>query len=125
MDFLPTELPRDASTHLSHCLITYIQELCSGNFDGKLENSGLSSDLLDSIHLYKGVLTDKFKYIEELRNRSPIPHFDAEDSLRRIARVLKSCPAVASDVDNSRFGQKLNSETRAAIMEIARILEGR
>ena len=125
MDFLPTELPRDASTHLSHCLITYIQELCSADFDGNLESSGLSSDLLDSIHLYKGVLTSKFRYIEELRNRSPIPHFDAEDSLRKIARVLKCCPALASDVDNSRFGQKLNSESKAAIMEIARILEGR
>ena len=125
MDFLPTELPRDASAHLSHCIITYIQELCSGNFEGSIEKSGLSFDLLESIHLYKGALTRRFKYIEELRNQSLITHFEADESLRKIARVLKSCPALASDIDNARFGQELTSEGKAAILEIARILEGR
>jgi alpha-aminoadipic semialdehyde synthase len=126
MDFLPTELPRDSSTHLSHCLIPYIQELCSANFDGRLEDSGLSNDLLDSIHLYKGILTEKYKYIEELRNKSPVPHFDdADDQLRKLARILKACPHLASDVDNSRFGQELTPESKTAIIQIAKILENR
>lgn len=123
MDFLPTELPRDASGHLSHSLLTYIQELCSADYSGSLESSGLSSDLLSSIHLYKGELTERYKYIEELRNKSPVPCENADEKLRRLRRVLKACPQLASDIDNSKYGQDLTAESKAAIIQIARILK--
>lgn len=125
MDFLPTELPRDASTHLSHSLLTYIQELCSADFSGSIENSGLSSDLISSIHLYKGLLTEKYKYIEELRNKSPITCENVDEELSKLRRILKACPQLASDIDNSRYGQELTSESKAAIIQIARILRQR
>lgn len=122
MDFLPTELPRDASSHLSHCLLPYLEEICNGEYDDELDVSGLSNDLIDATHLYKGVLTQKYKYIEDLRNMSPnsVPIID--ESLREIGMIVRQCPQLASDVDNSKYGQELTRESKIALIRIAKII---
>ena len=122
MDFLPTELPRDASTHLSNCLLEYIKELCRGNYEGSLENTGLSNELIDATHLYKGILTQKYAYIESLRNVTPPNVFYSDPKVKEISDIIRNCNQLASDVDNAKYGQEMQENSKQAILMIARIL---
>lgn len=122
MDFLPTELPRDASSHLSNCLVPYLIEICNGNYENELEASGICSDLIDATHVYKGVLTQKFRYIEDLRGRMPNDIMVINEDVRKIGQIVRDCPQLDSDVDNSKYGQELTRESKIALIRIAKIL---
>jgi hypothetical protein len=64
VDFLPCELPVDASTHFSRSLSPLIPGLARADFGGPLAESGLLPELQRATIVYKGKLTDPYRYLE-------------------------------------------------------------
>ncbi len=64
VDFLPCELPVDASIHFSRSLEPFVPGLARADFSGTLEQSGLPSELLRATIVYKGKLTEPYRYLE-------------------------------------------------------------
>ena len=120
MDFLPTELPLDASNRLSERLLGYVEELTRGDYSGGVENTGLSREIVEAMFLYKGVVAERYRYVQEFRGRNL--GYPATDSVKQIREILKKCPELASDVDNTRCGQEMKDESKRAIIQIANIL---
>ena len=121
MDFLPTELPLDASNRLSDKLLDYVVELTDGDYSGEADSTGLSRDLAEAIFLYKGVIAEKYRYVQEFRVRSL--EYPFSDAVKQIREILRECPELASDIDNSKCGQEIKKESMQAIIKIAKILK--
>jgi saccharopine dehydrogenase (NAD+, L-lysine-forming) len=64
VDFLPCELPVDASTYFSHSLRPLLPALAQADFSGPLEQSGLPPELARATIVYKGKLTEPYRYLE-------------------------------------------------------------
>jgi alanine dehydrogenase len=64
VDFLPCELPVDASQYFSGTLSPFIPALARANFSGALETSGLPPELQRAVIVYKGRLTAPYRYLE-------------------------------------------------------------
>lgn len=64
VDFLPCELPVDASEYFSGTLTPFMPALGRADFSGKLEDSGLPPELQRAVIVYKGRLTEPYKYLE-------------------------------------------------------------
>ena len=64
VDFLPCELPVDASSYFSGTLAPFIPALARANFSGNLEDSGLPPELQRAVIVYKGSLTGPYNYLE-------------------------------------------------------------
>lgn len=65
IDFLPCELPVDASVEFSKALTPLIPALAQANFSAPLEASGLPLELAGATILLQGKLTDKYKYLSD------------------------------------------------------------
>jgi alanine dehydrogenase len=64
VDFLPCELPVDASTYFSHSLRPFLPVLARADFSGPLSQTGLPPELLGATIVYKGKLTEPYRYLE-------------------------------------------------------------
>ncbi len=65
VDFLPCELPVDASGFFSRSLSPLIPGLAKADFSRPLAQSGLPPELERATIVYQGALTDRFKYLGE------------------------------------------------------------
>ncbi|MFH1420221.1 MAG: bifunctional lysine ketoglutarate reductase /saccharopine dehydrogenase family protein [Planctomycetota bacterium] len=65
VDFLPCELPVDASGFFSRSLSPLIPGLAKADFSRLFAMCGLPSELERATIVYQGALTDRFKYLEE------------------------------------------------------------
>jgi hypothetical protein len=63
-DFLPCELPVDASTYFGQSLRPLIPGLARADFAGPLDKSGLPPELQRATIVYKGKLTEPYRYLE-------------------------------------------------------------
>ncbi len=63
IDHLPTEIPRDASEFFSNTLLPFVPNIAKANYDGTLEESGLSDEIKRSVILWKGKFTPNYEYI--------------------------------------------------------------
>jgi alpha-aminoadipic semialdehyde synthase len=64
IDHLPCELPADASKYFGQSLAPLIPGLARADFKGSLEQSGLDPELQRATILYKGELTQPYRYLE-------------------------------------------------------------
>ncbi len=64
VDFLPCELPVDASNHFSNSFKPFVPGLAGADFSGSLEQSGLPNELQRATIVYKGRLTEPYLYLE-------------------------------------------------------------
>jgi len=64
VDFLPCELPVDASGYFSDSLSPLIPALAQADFSGPLQQSGLPPELQRATIVYKGKLTEPYRYLE-------------------------------------------------------------
>ncbi len=64
VDILPCELPIDASTHFSRALSPFLPALATANFDASLDESGLPPELRRATIVYRGRLTEPYRYLE-------------------------------------------------------------
>jgi alpha-aminoadipic semialdehyde synthase len=64
VDFLPCELPADASRHFSDSLIPFVSGLAKADFSGPLDQSGLPPELQRATIVYRGKLTEPYRYLE-------------------------------------------------------------
>jgi len=64
VDFLPCELPVDASKHFSRSFAPFMPGLAKADFSGRLEESGLPPELQRATIVYKGQLTEPYRYLE-------------------------------------------------------------
>lgn len=65
VDFLPCELPIDASTHFSQAWAPFVPGLAKANFAGPLADSGLPAELQRATIVYNGKLTEPYNYLEQ------------------------------------------------------------
>ena len=65
VDFLPCELPIDASIHFSQALSPFVPGLAKANFAGPLADSGLPPELQRATIVHNGKLTEPYKYLEQ------------------------------------------------------------
>ncbi|HUU81947.1 MAG TPA: bifunctional lysine ketoglutarate reductase /saccharopine dehydrogenase family protein [Phycisphaerae bacterium] len=64
VDFLPCELPVDASNYFSASLAPFIPGLARADFAGELAASGLPAELQRATIVYRGELTPPYRYLE-------------------------------------------------------------
>ncbi len=65
IDNLPCELSLDASEHFSSKLVNYTPHLMNMDLDVAFEDLQLIDELKKSVIVYRGELTEKFKYLEQ------------------------------------------------------------
>ena len=65
VDFLPTELPFDASNHFSHSLRAFIPGLDRADMSRPLAESGLPPELQRATIVHNGKLTDAYRHLEQ------------------------------------------------------------
>jgi alpha-aminoadipic semialdehyde synthase len=65
VDFLPCELPVDASTSFSAASMPYMANLAAANFEKPFDESGLDAVWKRATIVYQGELTDAYEYLRE------------------------------------------------------------
>jgi alpha-aminoadipic semialdehyde synthase len=65
VDFLPCELPVDASEAFSEALLPFIGALAKADLSASLSESGLPPELQRATIVYHGALTEPYRYLEE------------------------------------------------------------
>jgi alpha-aminoadipic semialdehyde synthase len=65
VDFLPCELPVDASEFFSRSLLPFIPALARTDFSADLADSGLPPELQRATIVYHGKLTESYQYLEK------------------------------------------------------------
>lgn len=65
VDFLPCELPVDASQHFSHSLSPFVPALARADFSKPLVESGLPPELQRATIVYQGQLTEPYRHLEQ------------------------------------------------------------
>ncbi len=65
VDFLPCEVPVDASRSFSEALKPFIPALASADFSSTLDQSGLPPELAGAVIVYRGELTESYRYLQE------------------------------------------------------------
>jgi alpha-aminoadipic semialdehyde synthase len=127
MDFLPSELPRDASNHFSNKLFDYVVELAADDANTPFEDLQLNPDIKNGIMTCHGKLTPNFEYITELRRKNE----EAAKSVKVenksiseiIGKIVDDCPELVSDIRNAAYHQEMCPESKEAILRIAKLLE--
>lgn len=65
VDNLPAELPRNSSIEFSSALYKFVPGIVNANLEKPFEEADFPEEIKRAIILYKGELTEKFKYLEE------------------------------------------------------------
>ena len=65
VDNLPAELPNDSSRFFSEQLWPFIPGIVTADFDQPLEKSGLPDEIKRAVIVYKGELTEAYRYLTE------------------------------------------------------------
>ncbi|MCH7812860.1 MAG: hypothetical protein IID40_02445, partial [Planctomycetes bacterium] len=65
VDFLPCELPVDSSVHFSRSMSPWIPAIAGADFTGSLSDSGLPPELVRATILWRGQLTEPYRYLHE------------------------------------------------------------
>lgn len=73
VDFLPCELPVDASVAFSRAVSPLIPGLAKADFAGDLANSGLPSELARATIVYQGELTEPYRSLRQHLDKSDSP----------------------------------------------------
>jgi len=69
VDFLPCEIPVDASVEFSRALSPFVPALAKADYGATLAQSGLPRELRDATILWHGQLTDSYAYLADFVNR--------------------------------------------------------
>ena len=64
VDFLPCELPVDASTYFSRVLSPFVAAMGKADFSAPLERSGLPDEVARAAIVWQGKLTPAYRYLE-------------------------------------------------------------
>ena len=65
IDILPTELPRESSTHFSAVLTPYIPAIARADFSRRFEDCDLPPEIKRAVIAYRGTLTPDYRYLQE------------------------------------------------------------
>jgi len=122
MDFLPSELPRDASQHFSHKLIDYIRELAWDDANKPFEEITINNEIKNAMETCHGKLTPNFEYIEQLRKKTVVP-VDTHDPVYEMGMIVEGHEDLLSDLDNTKYRQDLTEESLNSIFKLGEIIE--
>ncbi|CAG9331977.1 unnamed protein product [Blepharisma stoltei] len=122
MDFLSSELPRDASEHFSKLLFDYIEELAWDDANKSFEEINLNPEIKNAIMTCHGQLTPGFRYITDIR-RNVVTPVRRNDTIDKIADVVRENPHLASDLENTMNKQALTKESERAVITIREIIK--
>ncbi|MBI4879549.1 MAG: hypothetical protein HY812_07815 [Planctomycetes bacterium] len=65
IDFLPSELPVDASKHFSRALAPLVAGLAHADLEAPFEKCGLPPELARATIVYRGELTERYRYLKQ------------------------------------------------------------
>lgn len=65
IDILPSELPRDASIYFSNVLKKFLPDIIKSDYTDDFKNFNLPEFLRKAVIMYKGNLTENYKYLEK------------------------------------------------------------
>ena len=126
MDFLPSELPRDASNHFSNKLFNYVIELAADDARTPFEELTLNPDIKNGIMTCHGKLTPNFEYITELRRKNEENAKEEQVENKTVSeiigKIVEDCPELVSDIRNAAYYQEMCPESKDAILRIAKLL---
>jgi alpha-aminoadipic semialdehyde synthase len=125
MDFLPSELPRDASQHFSNKIFDYVIELAKDDASVPYEALSISDEIKNAMMTCHGKLTPLYEYIIDLRKikeRDTVTQNTYSIS-QEIADVVSKCPELVSDLQNACFYQEISEESKEAIIKLAELLQ--
>ncbi|CAG9315576.1 unnamed protein product [Blepharisma stoltei] len=122
MDFLPSELPRDASEHFSHKILGYVRELAWDNANKPFEEMSLHPEIKHAMETCHGDLTPSFQYIKELRKKTVIP-VDTHDHVYEMGQIISKNEDLLADLENTKYRQGLIPESENAIYQLSEIIE--
>lgn len=125
MDFLPSELPRDASQHFSNKLFEYVIELANEDPNPPFEQLTLSPDIKNGMMTCHGKMTPRFEYVTKLRKENEVKEkmeveFSFDD---QVSKIVKDCPELVSDLKNAYFYQEISNESKKTILKLAEMFK--
>ena len=126
MDFLPSELPRDASQHFSNKLFDYVIELAKDDANLNFDQLTLNNEITNAMITCHGKLTPRYEYIAQLREQKEKEMILLQQKMSindKIATIINSCPELVSDLQNAYFFQEITSESKEAILKLAEIFD--
>jgi len=106
MDFLPSELPRDASQYFGKKLMPMITELASVDPEVPLMSLKVRSEISKAVIACRGELTPAFTYIQQMRSDSN----GNKASKNIVAQILEEKPDLLDEIENASFGHMEVSE---------------
>ncbi len=65
IDNLPCEIPVESSIYFSETLMKFVPDIIKADFSKSFEGCNLPDELKNGVILYKGKLTEKYKYLEK------------------------------------------------------------
>ncbi|KAM4857725.1 alpha-aminoadipic semialdehyde synthase, mitochondrial isoform X3 [Urocitellus parryii] len=74
IDNLPAQLPIEATEYFGDMLYPYVEEMLLSDASQPLESQNFSPVVRDAVITSNGTLTDKYKYIQKLRESSLLPY---------------------------------------------------
>ena len=62
---LPCEFSADASEKFSNELLPFLKGIISADYNDRLSASGLPDSIKNAVIMWRGIFTEKYKYMEE------------------------------------------------------------
>lgn len=95
VDYLPTELAYDSSTHFGSKLLPFIENLAFADNEVEPEKQGLMPEMERAMITWNGKLTEKFSYIWRLREANEkLKQAKSYSPRKTIAKEIKSFHAI-------------------------------
>ena len=125
MDFLPSELPRDASQHFSNKLFEYAIELANDDPNTPFQQLTLNPEIKNAMMTCHGQITPRYQYINELRKANERQSNPAKELTfaDQVSNIVSQCPELVSDLQNASFYQEITQESKEAIIRLAQMFE--
>ena len=118
LDFLPSELPRDASQHFGQALEDFVKVLAWDDHSLPLSESSIPTELKEAVITCHGELTSNYLYIDTLRKNQNAQEKKKHHIDEHIIRVIRETPDLTSDLENLEHGQDLSDASKQAIIKL-------
>jgi alpha-aminoadipic semialdehyde synthase len=125
MDFLPSELPRDASLHFSTQLLPLLPDLVNDDANVPVTESTLRGEMKGAMITSHGALTPNFEYItqmrreneEEEKHRTPVK----ESPEVRLMEFYAQHPTINEEIGTVLTGSQLEPSLAEKLQQLSSI----
>ena len=128
MDFLPSELPRDASYHFSTKLLPFLPELANNDFTIPFSDYTISPAMKNAMITSHGALTPKYEYINDMRAQNvkeSLQKTPVKESLEaRLCQFFENNKEFFQDIGTVLTGSDMTLELKEQIINLGETIQG-